>query len=258
MKSMIPTGASGVVKMTSLELVDFINSERKDAAQSAGATFPSKGFAKLEHDDFMRKVPEVLKEAAPKFSGTAPYRVNNAIRSRPIYEFPKRESCLMAMSYSYDIQAKVFDRMTAAEEGRGQAVDLNDAAALRQALLGYTEKVLALETTVKQQAPKVEFADALLNADGTTLVRDVAKTIGVGVRPLEKALREKGVILSNNAPAAQYVSKGYFKEDTHPYETKTRGTQISHTARVTGKGIEFIRRFVRRHSAIFGQTHGQT
>lgn len=137
-----------------------------------------------------------------------------------------------------------------------QPIDLNDASALRAALLNYTEKVQVLETTVKHQAPKVEFADALLNADGTTLVRDVAKTIGVGVRPLEKALRDKGVILPNNAPAAQYVTKGYFKEDTHPYETKTRGTQISHTARVTGKGIEFIRRFVRRHAGLFGRQTG--
>jgi anti-repressor protein len=139
---------------------------------------------------------------------------------------------------------------------RVQPINLDDPAALRAALLNYTEKVQVLETTVKHQAPKVEFADALLNADGTTLVRDVAKTIGVRVRPLERALRDKGVILPNNAPAAQYVTKGYFKEDTHPYETKTRGTQISHTARVTGKGIEFIRRFVRRHAGLFGQQTG--
>lgn len=36
-------------------------------------------------------------------------------RPQPGYRLPKREACLMAMSYSYDLQAKVFDRMTALE-----------------------------------------------------------------------------------------------------------------------------------------------
>ncbi len=98
--------------MTSNELVDYINEERKEVARQAGAKFPSKGFAKLAHDDFMAKVPKVLGADAPKFSGTQSYGNNN---TRPIYTFPKREACLMAMSYSYDLQAKVFDKMTALE-----------------------------------------------------------------------------------------------------------------------------------------------
>jgi len=30
-------------------------------------------------------------------------------RNQPMYPFPKREACLMAMSYSYDLQAKVLN-----------------------------------------------------------------------------------------------------------------------------------------------------
>jgi hypothetical protein len=86
--------------MTSLELVDYINSVRKEDADRAGAPFPSKGFAKLEHSDFMKKVPLVLgKEAARKFSGTDFYINGTGAKvSRDIYTFPKREACLMAMS----------------------------------------------------------------------------------------------------------------------------------------------------------------
>ena len=84
--------------------MDFINDSRDPGAPL------------LRHDDFMRKVPKVLGEAAPKFYGAASYTVNNAQRERPIYRFPKREACLMAMSYSYELQACVFDRMTALEE----------------------------------------------------------------------------------------------------------------------------------------------
>ena len=47
----------------------------------------------------MLKVPTVLGKAAPEFSGTASYIVNSAKRERQIYNFPKREAMLMAMSY---------------------------------------------------------------------------------------------------------------------------------------------------------------
>lgn len=55
------------ITMTSLELVDYINEDRKARAKAAGAEFPSKGFAKLDHSDFMKKVPEVLQGVSEKF-----------------------------------------------------------------------------------------------------------------------------------------------------------------------------------------------
>ena len=58
------------VTMTSLELVDYFNTERKAKAVQEGAAFPSKGYAKLEHADFLKKVPEVLGVCAGNFSGT--------------------------------------------------------------------------------------------------------------------------------------------------------------------------------------------
>jgi hypothetical protein len=87
--------------MSSLELVEYINSQRG----------PDE--VKLRHDNFMAKVLKVLGIHAPKFLGTQKYGNGN---SRDIYNFPKREACLMAMSYSYELQAIVFDRMTAREQ----------------------------------------------------------------------------------------------------------------------------------------------
>ena len=89
--------------MSSLEMVDYINSMRQP------------GGAELQHRSFTAKVPTVIGlEAAAKFSATAFYANGTGAQvPRNIYNFPKREACLMAMSYSYDLQAKVFDRMTA-------------------------------------------------------------------------------------------------------------------------------------------------
>ena len=87
--------------MSSLELVEFINSSRIPGA------------ATLAHADFLKKVVAVLGETvAGNFTGY--YKASNG-KQNPCYNFPKREACLMAMSYSYDLQAKVYDRMTALE-----------------------------------------------------------------------------------------------------------------------------------------------
>ena len=92
------------VTMVSLELVDYINDSRK---------FDEKP-VQLRHADFMAKVPKVLGiETSEKFRSS--YLAGNG-EQRPCYRFPKREACLMAMSYSYELQAQVFDRMTAMEQ----------------------------------------------------------------------------------------------------------------------------------------------
>lgn len=94
--------SSFAITMTSLELVDFINSQRKEDD------------ALVRHADFMTKVSKVLGfEYSENFRST--YKASNG-KENPCYRFPKRESCLMAMSYSYDLQAAVFDHMTNLEQ----------------------------------------------------------------------------------------------------------------------------------------------
>ncbi|QBE64278.1 hypothetical protein [Pseudoduganella lutea] len=88
--------------MSSLEMVAYINATREP------------GKAELRHDNFMAKVSSVLGVGdALKFQGMYKDAYN---RDKPCYNFPKREACLMAMSYSYELQAKVFDAWVAAEE----------------------------------------------------------------------------------------------------------------------------------------------
>jgi len=100
MSDLVKIGAA--VTMSSLEIVDLINKSRKE------------GEAELAHSDFLKKVHKVLGESvAGNFS--CYYTASNG-KQNPCYRFPKRESCLMAMSYSYELQAAVFDRMTELED----------------------------------------------------------------------------------------------------------------------------------------------
>lgn len=108
--------------MTSLEMVDYINDDRKSKTEAEGLTFPCKKYRKLQHNDFLKKVPKVLGETSGKFFSDDIFTAGNGAKAtRRIYRFPKREACLMAMSYSYELQAKVYDYMTDLEENKGLA-----------------------------------------------------------------------------------------------------------------------------------------
>ena len=125
----------GTITMSSLEMVEFINAQRKE------------GEAELRHDNFLAKVHQVLgSEVALKFQGY--YKASNG-KQNPCYRFPKREACLMAMSYSYELQAKVFDRMTELEQqNKPLAVPnfANPAEAARAWADQYEARLLAEQT----------------------------------------------------------------------------------------------------------------
>lgn len=97
MKNTLQVTETATVSMTSLEIVEFINSRRPE------------GSAELRHDSFMAKVPKVLGEGGVQnFLETHVHPQNG--QTYPIYRFPKRESMLMAMSYDYAAQAAIYDR----------------------------------------------------------------------------------------------------------------------------------------------------
>ncbi|WP_226020024.1 Rha family transcriptional regulator [Serratia symbiotica] len=114
--------------MSSLEMVEYINADRRSKSEASGMKFPCKKYSKLRHDSLMLKVPKVLGEnQSPKFYGDY---TDEKGRTYPCYYFPKREACLMAMSYSYELQARVFDHMTKLEGNSG--INLLDFSGLTE------------------------------------------------------------------------------------------------------------------------------
>ncbi|HGN9132951.1 MULTISPECIES: Rha family transcriptional regulator [unclassified Providencia] len=128
--------------MTSLEMVDYINADRNSKAEIEGLKFPCKKYSQLKHKSFLTKVPKVLgeKQSAKYF---ADYTDDKG-RTYPCYKFPKREACLMAMSYSYELQAQVFDYMTELEGGKD--INLLDFSGLT-------------DLTIKQMQDRVAHAE---------------------------------------------------------------------------------------------------
>ncbi|MBV4553082.1 Rha family transcriptional regulator [Pseudomonas sp. SWRI102] len=120
---------SRTVSMSSIELVEFINSKREQ------------GQPVLTHKNLMAKVPRVLgADQSAKFS--ADY-MDSRSRSQKCFIFPKREACLIAMSYSYELQALVFDRMTALEDReRARAIPSNPKIIGELAILECFDRLL--------------------------------------------------------------------------------------------------------------------
>lgn len=254
-----------IVTMTSLELVEFVNQSRKFRADAVGAPFPSRGFAKLEHSDFLKKVLEVLGESvAGNFSGY--YTALNG-KQNPSYTFPKREACLMAMSYSYELQAKVFDKMTELEAKLSkpafQLPDFTNPAAAARAWADVVEQkqALALESAQKQAllaeaAPKVEFVDRYVESTGLKGFRQVAKLLNINEPEFREFLTENEIMyrLGGEWVARQnHIDAGRFQVKTGTSEVSGHAYNAS---KFTPKGVTWIAGLIASKKALsaLGQT----
>lgn len=224
----------GLVTMSSLELVDFINEQR------------TLGEPVLRHHNFMAKVPQVLGERGVlKFKDTHIHPQNG--QAYPCYRFPKREACLMAMSYSYELQAKVFDRMTALEQS-GQAASLPnfaDPVVAARAWADAMESGQKAVTKLALAAPKVAFVDRYVEAtSGSMGLREVCKVLGAKQTEFTAFLLGRGLMFRTTpqgslTPRAEHVHAGRFEAKTG---TAEHGDS-SHAYvqyKFTAKGMEWI------------------
>ena len=246
------------VTMSSPEIVDFINAHRQ-AVETI-----EKPYVELHHRSFMSKVPQVLgvKDAA-KFIASSFYQGNGSAKlERQIYVFPKREACLMAMSYSYELQAQIFDRMTAMEEAlKKPAITLPDFTDPAEAAMAWAEQYKAKQLAEKQVAvlaPKAQALDTIANTSQTYCLRECAKTIGIKESDLIDLLLLKKWIYrepSSNPkkkgklqPYAQYVTCGVFINRASPVMADSFGVERVHlNMQVTAFGLTRITGLVNKN-----------
>ncbi len=248
---LVPQSPATTAIMTSVELVEYINSEREELANASGVAFPSKGFAKLEHSDFLKKVPEVLGADAGKISGI--YR-DSMNREKPCYHFQKREACLMAMSYSYDLQAKVFDKMTALEGELAKSVfriPQTLSEALRLAA-DQQDQIEAQKIELKKAEPKVELVDNFLATNsgvtGGEAAKELAKEFNIGRNRLYKFLQKHHVFDGKNKPYQQHIDAKRFY--LQPVLVGGEISKFTVTEPMfTQKGVFFCRHLLRKFLA---------
>lgn len=236
--------------MTSLELVEFINSEREAAAKADGVVFPSKGYAKLDHADFLKKVPEVLGGGSGNFSDTYVHPQNG--QTYPCYRFPKREACLMAMSYSYELQAKVFDRMTALEAKAAAPAlpDFSNPATAARAWADAVELAQAKAIEVAQQrarlsivGPKADALDLISTCSvGAMCITNAAKSLQMQPKQLFAWLQSKKWIYRRVGGSGWVgyqgrIQSGLVEHKITPVEHSDGSTRYSEQVLITAKGL---------------------
>ena len=225
---------SNVPTMTSLELVEVINSSREE------------GKAELRHDNFMTKIEKHPGIDSPKFLGQ--YKDATG-RSLKCYRLPKREAELMVMSESLAVQAKVYDRMVELESSAPvlNPANLSRMQLLQMAMQSEQERLL-LEAQVAEQAPKVEVHDRISESLSTLCIQDAAKTLQIQPSKLTTWLVTNKWIYhrvgkSGYLAYQDKIQAGHLVHKSTPYKDSVTGDdKISEQVRITGRGLTTLAR----------------
>jgi len=237
------------VTMSSLEIVDFINEYRAKTESNP---------VQLRHDHFMAKVPKVLGEnQSPIFLGD--YKDPKG-RTYPCYHFPKREACLMAMSYSYELQAQIFDRMTAMEEAlkAKNSFDITNPEHLLQAIEVQAKLNIELTEKVAVLSPKAEALDQIADTSSSFCIREAAKTIGLSQNKLIEFMLNKRWIYRNNdrkhtlCAYAERCTQGVMTNKVTQIISTPEGDQVYTQARITAFGLTRLTALVQKAGLVQG------
>lgn len=235
-------GNASRVTICSVELVDSMNKHRLQHGEPI-----------LTHADFMAKVPKVLGlETSEKFRSS--YLAGNG-EHRPCYRFPKREACLMAMSYSYELQAQIFDRMTELENAQNQALQPRRLSRMELIQIAYEaeQENQELQQQVAVLEPKAQALDAIADASNTYTIRECAKTIGIKEKHLVNLLLEKGWCYREPSgrlqPYSTKTEQNIFINRPSPIITNpnTGEEKVHLHMRVTAHGLTRITALVNQH-----------
>ena len=199
------------------------------------------------HDHVMVDIEKMLNDlgkAAPDFSGTAFYEVNNAKRSRKIYNLPKRETLILVSGYSVAMRARIIDRWQELEQK--ESAQFKMPKTLSEALLLAGQQAALAEERqrlLEQQKPKVEFAETVERSDGTLTMGEFAKLLPkewkIGRNKLFKWLRDNKYLMKDNVPYQRYVNEGLFEviETVNEYDSQD---YINLLTLITGKGQLYV------------------
>jgi phage antirepressor YoqD-like protein/mRNA-degrading endonuclease toxin of MazEF toxin-antitoxin module len=148
-----------------------------------------------------------------------------------------------------EYQLKAKDVLAAAFLGQAQIkLPSSYAEALRE-LADKVEENQHLKDENAQLKPDADFGKAIKNNDGLILVRDYVKILanaGIKMKQYElfSWLSKTHYIYQNKfnnyIPYKEFIDQGLFKVIENPIETNTKGSFISFTSKITGKGQEYF------------------
>jgi len=215
------------------------------AFDGAAQTMSSQEIAELtgkQHKDVRRDIQNMEQELSRTFAQKS--EPSTGGRPSVIYLLPKRETLILVSGYNLPMRAKIIDRWQELEAAQrpDPMVALSDPATMRALLLGYTEKVIALEGRVSELQPKAVALDRIANTDGSLCLMDAAKTLQVRPKDLIGYMKAHLWIFmrvgtSHWVGRAEKLNAGYLEHKVTTIH-RTDGTErITTQVRVTPKGL---------------------
>lgn len=173
------------------------------------------------------------------------------------FALPRRETDVLLTGYNTPLRAKVIDRWREleAQVAKPAPASLDDPAALRGLLLGYTEKVIQLEHKVAEDAPKVQVFSKLIEQKGVVSFQKFCTQLNLHQRKIKEWLRDIGWLRSdqwevNPLPTAKAVDAGYCEVKRFETASGRLKQQIVFTAKAEAyvelKAPDTVRKKVRK------------
>lgn len=205
----------------------------------------------------IRAIIEQLKDSPNLDSGfiLTEYKAGNG-KNEPCYQLDYDSTMIVLTGYDVKARAKVIKRWQELEQQATKPIDLmqvlNDPAAMRGLLLNYSEKVIALESKVAEQAPKIETLARLSESDGSLNITNAAKILNVQPKKLFQWLQANKWIYrraggSNFIAYQNRIQSGVLEHKVTTVQLNDGSDKITEQARVTPKGLTKL-------AAIFGST----
>lgn len=203
------------------------------------------------HDSVRRTIERLAEKAVI----TLPPPVVKPTAGRPtqVYVFSgeqgKRDSIIVVAQLSPEFTARLVDRWQELEkqvEQRDPMEMLNDPTVLRQALLGYSEKVIALESQVQEQAPKVQAYERIADATGSMTLRETATTLKYPERKMIVWMQQNGWLYRRPGRGtllgyAEKIKAGYLDHKvTLIHNDRTGEDETRESVRVTPLGLTVL------------------
>lgn len=147
---------------------------------------------------------------------------------------------------AWEVQEQLVDSYFRAV-GNPLELILADPGKVLELVAAMTHKRLELEGVIEEQAPAVEFANRVREADGELSVREAAKVLQVGERWLFQWLVERKQVsrprsVSESGYIAQYpaVKAQRLVQRVSEYRGNDGRLRVTHSVRVTPKGLRWV------------------
>lgn len=217
--------SANAVSMSSADLLELVNDARADA-----------GEPKIRANVFADRIKDELD--GEHYKSFVVQNLNGT--QSEVFELTRDQCALVSMRESKAVRRKVLSKLNALEAKLAQqaAIPTTLSAALRLAA-DQAEQIEQQAQQLAIAAPKVEFVDRFVVADGLYGFRQVAKMLAAKENELSQWLIDSGIMYrlgGKLTPCAAHLNTGRF-------EVKAGASDAGHAftqAKFTAKGFEWI------------------